>query len=265
MRRIVWLTGAIALLACGDGSTVGPDPNARPLADRADEVSGNQLHFFYVVASDGTDREFDRNGTLASSIGSFQAWMVARTGGRRFRVDTFGGAADITFLRLSRTNAQMASYGVFARDSLEKDVALAGFASPNKIYPFYFDGPNNASCGGGPWPPLLIGRVAALYLQGTPPAAPPCSSTPFALSTTAAPRYLEFAMLHEILHALGIVSAGAPNHTLSGHVRDDNRDLMYAGPLPWLPSELDVGGNDYFGANVPAGVINLANSSWLVP
>jgi len=48
-------------------------------------------------------------------------------------------------------------------------------------------------------------------------------------------------MLHEILHTLGVVATCAPNHTLSGHVSDDPRDLMYAGPLPWQPSSSTLG------------------------
>ena len=54
-------------------------------------------------------------------------------------------------------------------------------------------------------------------------------------------------MLHELVHTLGFVAACAPHHTLAGHVSDDPRDLMYAGPLAWQPSMLDVGRDDYFG------------------
>jgi hypothetical protein len=237
----------------------------RATVDRADEVTGNQVHVVYAIPSDGADRQLDINGTLTNTVGSFQTWLAGQTSGRRLRFDTFGGTLDITFVRLTRTNAQMTGYGVFARDTIEKDLTAAGFTVATKIYATYFDGGNSFACGGGPWPPLLPGRVAALYLHGTPAGAPGCDTNPFAASPTATPGYIDYAMLHEIMHAMGFVSFGAPHHVLSGHVGDDNRDLMYAGSLPWIPSILDVGKDDYFGSAVPAGVLSLANSSFLLP
>jgi hypothetical protein len=87
--------------------------------------------------------------------------------------------------------------------------------------------------------------VAALYLHGHPPGAPGCDTNSFAPSK-GLPGYLEFAMIHEIMHTLGFVAPCAPHFTLAGHVSDDPRDLMYAGPLPWQPSILDVGHDDYY-------------------
>ena len=87
-----------------------------------------------------------------------------------------------------------------------------------------------------------------MYLRATFPDsdAPPCASHTFARAGEA-PRYLEFAMLHEVLHTMGYVAACAPHHTLRGHVSDDPTDLMYAGRLPWKPRALDVNRDDYFG------------------
>jgi hypothetical protein len=72
-------------------------------------------------------------------------------------------------------------------------------------------------------------------------------------------------MLHEIMHTMGFVSPAAPHHTLAGHVSDSNQDLMWAGTLPWQPTTLDVGGDDYYGAALPVGVLNLANIPFLTP
>jgi hypothetical protein len=68
-------------------------------------------------------------------------------------------------------------------------------------------------------------------------------------------------MLHELVHTLGFVAACAPHHTLAGHVSDDPQDLMYAGPLAWQPSMLDVGRDDYFGHG--AYCDDLATSDFL--
>lgn len=246
--------------------TAMPAGNQRAFSERADLAGGNQVHVMYVLPSDGIDRALDTNGTLENSVGSFQNWLSGQTGGRRLRIDTYqGGAIDVTFFRIPRTNAQMMSYGVFIRDTIEREMAIAGFNVTTKIYAVYYDGGTSVACGGGAWPPVLRGVVGALYLQGAVPGFAPCNSTPFAASPTDAPRYLEFVMLHELLHTLGFVASNAPNHTLAGHAADDSRDLMYAGTLPWIPSILDVGKNDYFGSNVPPGVLNLANSGFLTP
>ena len=240
---------------------------ARATTDRPDAVTGNQIHIMYVLPSDGADRQLDLNGTLVATVGSWQNWLAGQTGGRRFRLDTSAdGSIDITFVRLSRANAAFQSYGVFVRDTIEKDLTTLGFTSATKMYAVYFDGPSTASCGAGAWPPLLQGRVGAMYLQGTPPGAPPCNTNAFAASPTASPGYLEFGMIHEVLHTLGFVASAAPHHHLNGHVPEPN-DLMYAGTQPWgLPNlVLDVGRDDYFGDNVPPTARNLRDSPFLLP
>jgi len=249
----------------GKSGTAVITVSLRATSDRADDVSGNQIHVLYVLPSDGTDRRLDTDGTLQNTVGSFQTWLAGQTGGRKLRMDTYSLALDITFFRLSRTDAAMKSYGAFVRDTIEKELAQAGFNSSTKIYAAYYDGGSTFACGGGAWPPALPGKVAALYLEGTPSGAPPCNTNPFAASPTAAPGYIEFAMIHEIMHTMGFVSSGAPHSVAAGHVSDSNLDLMYAGALAWQPSTLDVGHDDYYGTTLPAGVLNLAASPFLLP
>ena len=233
----------------------------RTANDLPDDFIGHQIHVMYVLPSDGVDENLAKNGTLARSVSTFQRWLVGQTNGHQLRLDTYGGALDITFFRLSRTDSQIASHGAFVRDQIESELVSAGFNHPNKIYAVYYGGGSTFSCGGGAWPPELPGEVAALYLKGTPPGAPPCATNSFA-SSEDGPGYLEFAMLHEILHTIGIVASCAPHHTLSGHVSDSPNDLMYAGSLPWQPSILDTGRDDYFRHN-NASCLDLANSPYM--
>ena len=93
------------------------------------------------------------------------------------------------------------------------------------------------------------------------------ASSPFVSSATAFPGYWEFAMLHDLVHTLGVVARNAPHHTAGfpAHVPEPN-DLMYSGSAPWVIDQttvIDVGGDDYFGASVPAGVTRLENSPYL--
>jgi hypothetical protein len=267
-RFLALALGAACGVACGGGGGTSPptDPPGaeRATEDRPDDVTGPQLHVLYVLPADAPDRRLDVSGALANSVASFQRWLAERTGGRRLRVDTYRGALDVTFRRLARTDAELRRYGAFVRDTLERGLARAGFARPGRLYVVYYDGGSTFACGGGAWPPALPGVVAAMYLRGTPPGAPACDTNVLAPSPDAPAGYLELAMLHEVLHTLGLVGDGAPREHARGHVPEPN-DLMYAGGEPWRPAVLDVGGDDYFGANVPAGVPNLAASPYLLP
>jgi hypothetical protein len=173
--------------------------------DLPDDFIGHQIHVMYVLPSDGVDEHLATNGTLARSVSTFQRWLAGQTSGPQLRLDTYRGALDITFFRLSRTDSQIARYGAFVRDQIESELVDAGFNDPNKIYAVYYGGGSTYSCGGGAWPPELPGVVAALYLKGTPPEARPCATNSFA-SSEDRPGYLEFSMLHEIIHTIGVVA-----------------------------------------------------------
>ena len=272
LLSIIGIVFAVGTFVAGSGHTTiatsnvatNPHPAAtamRVVNDLPDDFSGNQVHVMYVLPSDGLDEALDTNGTLERSVTAFQKWIAGQAGGQQLRLDTHAGKLDITFYRLNKTDASIASFGAFVRDQIESELTAAGFNHPNKVYAVYYGGGSTFSCGGGAWPPELSGRVAALYLKGTPPGAPACSSNAFA-ATVDQPGYLEFAMLHEILHTIGIVARCAPHHTLSGHVSDSASDIMYAGPLPWQPSLLDVGRDDYFKHDNP-GCLDLAKSPYL--
>ena len=247
VRRVA--LGLLVLLLTGICGAAAAAPTALPRAtqDRPDEVRGPQLHAVYAVPSDGGDRGLDTSGAIAASVASFQRWLARETGGPTLRVDTSGGELDVTFFRLAKTDAEVKARGAFVRDELEAALRAAGLVRPDKLYAVYYDGGSTWSCGGGAWPPRLQGQVAAMYLQGEPPGAPPCRTNPLA-APGAEPGYLEIAMLHELVHTLGFVAECAPHHTRAGHASDAPDDLMWAGDAPWrLPPRLDVGRDDYYG------------------
>jgi hypothetical protein len=73
-------------------------------------------------------------------------------------------------------------------------------------------------------------------------------------------------MIHELMHTIGFVASAAPHFTAGGHVNDGPTDLMYAGSLPWTPSILDVGQDDYYHpGGLPGGLLNFATNSYLTP
>ncbi len=218
----------------------------------------------YVLPKDGTDEKLDINGTIATSVAAIQKWFVGQTQGKhKVRFDTSHKALDVTFFRLSQTDAEIASSGARVRDRIEDELKKAGFDHPKKIYAVYYGGSSTYACGGGPWPPTLPGTVAALYLKGTPPNASACSGNPFAESEDK-PGYWEFSFIHEIFHVLGAVATCAPHHTREGHVSDGPSDLMYAGDLGWEPAVLDINRDDYFD-HKKKGCLDVAKSVFVDP
>ncbi len=243
--------------------TTEPVPCAtRSETDRPDDATGYQVHVVYAQPADGLDRTLDTNGALSASVAAWSQWF-STTAGRSLRMDTSNGCLDITFFRLTKTEAQVADMGAFVRDEIEAEMTAAGRVAPNKLYAVYYDGKSTYACGGGAWPPTLIGHVAALYLHGVVEGYPPCDSNPLATSADT-PGYLELGMLHEVLHTIGVVATCAPHHVLAGHVSDSSNDLMYAGEAAWVPTTMDSDHDDYFGHGNPA-CVDLARSAFLEP
>jgi len=256
LASAVW--GALALLLCPAASGALP----RALQDRPNEVLGPQIHFMYVVPRDGVDRQLDSSGTIEGSVTSFLRWFARQTGGPTLRIDTHDGSLDVTFVRLAASDAAIASRGAFVRNAVEEELHGLGFNRPDTIYSVYYDGSSTYSCGGAAWPPVVPGNVVVMYLHGRPPGFPACDSNGFA-GPNDAPGYWEYAMLHDTIHALGVVPTCAPHHTLNGHVSDSPSDLMYSGDAPWtFPLRLDIGHDDYF-RHGHANCLDLADSAYL--
>ncbi len=256
MRRGLFIVLCVGLLAAEPAGAALP----RSEVDRLDDVRGPQIHFLYVVPSDGEDRRLDEQGLIESSVGFFQGWLAGQTGGPNLRVDTYQGALDVSFRRLTQTDGAIAATGAFVREAVERELVAGGFNRPDRLYAVYYDGSSTYSCGGAFWPPAIQGNAVVMYLRGRPGLTRCDVTLPAAPGTSM---YWEFAMLHDILHGLGHAATCAPNQHLGGHVSDHVNDLMYSGPSGWqLPPTLDIGRDDYYGhgrTNCP----DLAQSPYL--
>jgi hypothetical protein len=260
----VAVAGALAALVLAPAAGSGAAPGLpRSTVDRPDEKTGPQIHAIYVLPSDDADRSYDTDGTIAASLGNFERWLAAQTGGRDLRLDTYHGAPDISFFRMHATDAQAAANGVYIRDAIEKELHAAGFDRPNRVYAVYYDGSTTVACGSGAWPPTLPGDVGAEYLRATyvdtSGKRQLCHNPPASKSGT---QILDLGMLHEILHTLGFVPTCAPHSNGGAHVDDSPTDLMYAGPDPWRPSVLDFNHDDYYDAHIP-NCLDLSTSAYL--
>lgn len=254
---------------------------SRSTVDRADSTTAYKVKILYVLPSDGVDQSLDVNGALCRSVQAQYNWFTSQTtNGAALRYDLSKSMLDIQFVRLSKTDAQMKGTGntgdvntgyAYVRDRIERELTAMGVINDSrKLYAIYYGGTSEWACGGAAWPPLLVGKVVALYLNGLPGSAVPCASNPVGGSSTT-PGYIEYAMLHETLHGLGFAADAAPNEHSMGHVYDSARDLMYA-PRPGTADPywdvysglvLDYGRDQYY--NHGGSQLDLARSAFLEP
>jgi hypothetical protein len=302
----------LALVACGaSDDAVGPDAAVlvdgadgeggvdmtgvptgcvaeRSLVDRPDDTGLDQIRVLYVTPSDGTDMARDTSGQICNSVRAFATWFNKRTD-TALRFDTAGGLVDVGFVRLSLTDAQLKGTDpgnanidtgiAFVVTRIERELVARNLIAPNKAYAVYYEGSSAWACGAGAWPPLIQGRVGAMYLRGVPFGTTIDCGAPEWGRASLVPGYQDYAMLHEIVHTLGFVPDAAPNEHSSGHIFEPNvattsRDLMYS-PRPQTNDPgwgifigdgpfLDVNNDDYYKTASPTD-LDLSASSLIAP
>jgi hypothetical protein len=259
----------------------------RATDDRPDDTSHDQIRVLYVLPSDGTDAQRDTSGQICNSVRGWATWFHTQAPSF-LRLDTAGGLVDIGFVRLTKTDAEMRGTDpnnssidtgtAFVRERIERELVARGLIASNKLYAVYYEGSSSYACGAGAYPPLIVARVGVMYLNGLPLGQTvPCGQSYPWGSTTLKPSYIDYGMLHEVTHSMGIVADSAPNEHSMGHVFDvnatkPNRDLMYS-PRPgqsdpgWATNDpnglvLDLGNDDYYQAG---GAVELSSMSLLAP
>lgn len=277
--------GSVNCGPCVDGGQVLRCPVTRSSIDRPDDSSLLQVRLMYVIPSDLADESLDVNGRICESARAFTGWLGRELGGRTLRLDSHDGELDIGFVRLSKTNAQMRGTGntgsvdtgiAYVRERIERELEGAGQLQPDKLYAVFYGGQSTYACGGAAYPPAIIGSVIAMYLKSTIGGVN-CESRPWGLGDGGL-GYYDWAMLHDLMHGLGIVPAAAPNQHTTGHVYDvraatPNVDLMYS-PRPgrndpfWnidTPGGLvlDLNHDDYFMHD--GGMVDVRKSAFLAP
>jgi len=288
---------ALACAACGDDGAAPPDASEQDLMDvpagcvverstgnRPDDSTRDQIRFLYVLPSDGVDAGHDTSGKICNSVRGVATWFHEQTG-QFLRIDTQDGLIDIGFVRLSKTDAEMRGTdannntienGVaFVRERIERGSQAMGLVAPNRLYGVFYDGTSSWACGGGAYPPLISDRVGAMYLQAIPLGQTQAcgASYPWGQASLV-PNYVDYGILHELVHSMGIVSMTSPHQHSTGHVYDlgapnPNSDLMYS-PRMGMPDPgwatntglvIDIGSDDYYNA----GAADLATMSLLAP
>jgi VHL beta domain len=241
-------------------------PLERSATDRPDDTDLYQVHFLYVIPSDGVDNAHDINGGIAQSIAAMMNWMAEHGDGLRFRVDTYQGQPDVTFVRLNSTADELASNGDFIRDVMEAELIEMGFYHPRKLYFAYYDSFAYAtSCAAAAHPPDLMGVLGVHYIDGRYGDNDEftCADTDVFSPDGITVGYMEMGAIHEVFHLLGAApSCGAS--TIGSHTSDAPNDLMYAGSESWVPDVLDVNNDDYWMLPT-ADCVDVATSVFIDP
>lgn len=253
-------------------ATASPPVRQRQTADQPDDHDGYQVHFLYVLPSDGIDEQLDTNGWMATAVGSALRWLEKETGGRRLSVDTFRGELDITFVRLSRADKVVSAYDSrtgtsrepLVRVTLEVELRSLGFEHPKKVYAVYYGGDSDSGeCFGGSYPPGRPGNIGIANVKFGQSRCDQIRTMIYSDGTYV----IAAANFHEIFHTLGAVARCAPHHDPqnSGHVSDDPQDQMFSrSSRSAVPPRVDAARDDYFGHGKP-GCLDLARSPFLLP
>lgn len=124
----------VAALGAANDSAGALAARDRAVTDMPDDISRPQVHFLYVMPSDGADGQLDTNGAMEQSIARIETWFVKQTGNQGLRVDTHNGVPDITFVRLPHSSAQATATNPWPLWVMGEDLVAAGFRDPAKVY-----------------------------------------------------------------------------------------------------------------------------------
>ena len=273
--RLRWFVAVAAIsmvtvagaLAASDDLARAAAARDRTVTDMPDDISGPQVHFLYVVPSDGADGQLDTNGTMEQSIARIERWFVKQAVNQGLRVDTYNGVPDITFVRLRHIRCAGDGRVPWPLVVMGEDLVAAGFnnqarstrPSTTATARGRVEGRRRRRCPS--WVPCTSRRAAPF----------PCRDAPGFGTGTDRPGYFEIGLLHEILHVIGFSPSCAPHASASAfpdHVNDSPTDLMY-GPdathtagWNWANAVLDFNHDDYYRANIP-GCRDLSNTPYL--
>ncbi len=174
-----------------------------------------------------------RDAAVRNEIEEVQAWYDGQTGGRHpvFSRDA-GGAVSVVTVVLPDTLADLSAM-VNPEAAITAAVNSAEPDTAGKYLAVVMEG----DLGTG-----YCGRTGSVVFI-------PIGNCDIGVSDTSVwPYGGTYLMGHELTHLLGAVPGCAPNSDGTGHVDDDNRDVLFSGGArDWDNLMLDPGNDDYYG------------------
>jgi hypothetical protein len=229
-------------VAATDVSNTFSISNDRVLTDQPDALNGYQIKAIYVVPKDGTDRQYDTNGYIASLLREGNAFLKSNIG-LEYQIDSIGSEYDVQFFRSTYSTQHF-----LTSEDLDEELALEMklYENPSlnrKNYVFFIDVPSlksGTACGYAQRPGLH-----SIYAIGTGDSSSTCVG-----KTLNFESYASKGWVHESFHNLGV-----------SHTTDDSCDLMRGSGVCNSVWTLDQERRRYVGADVQ-GVNILTLRVW---
>ena len=217
--------------------------------DQPDVSDDYQIHFIYMLAADGKDREYDINGWIEKRIKTVNKKflkMSAKTKksngiGHQFKLDmTKEGKLDVTFVRMNVLKKQLDN--THAPESLVyRYLKEKGFDNPKKVYATFagFNHRDGNDIGGEGGVPYTVIFTPAVKSYGQPD--------------------MDLVILHELFHTQGAAYACGKRTYEGAHVK--GRDVLGKGILS---TKIDSKNDTYYRHDIE-GCPDLAKSVFVTP
>ena len=217
--------------------------------DQPDVSDDYQIHFIYMLAADGKDREYDINGWIEKRIKTVNKKflkMSAKTKksngiGHQFKLDmTKEGKLDVTFVRMNVLKKQLDK--THAPESLVyRYLKEKGFDNPKKVYATFagFNHRDGNDIGGEGGVPYTVIFTPAVKSYGQPD--------------------MDLVILHELFHTQGAAYACGKRTYEGTHVKGS--DVLGKGILS---TKIDSKNDTYYRHDIE-GCPDLAKSVFVTP
>jgi hypothetical protein len=221
----------------------------RFIEDQPDVNDDHQIHFIYLLSSEGKDTELDISGWIEKRVNSVNdkfLKMSARNKksngiGQQFKLDmTKEGKLDVTFVRMNVSKNQL-DVPDYPTDMIYLYLRQKGFNNPKKVYATFtgFKSKHGNSDGGEGYVPMMVIYTPAVKTYGQPD--------------------MDLVILHELFHTQA-AAYGCGKRTYKGaHVKGS--DILAVGELS---TSIDSNNNTYYRHDIE-GCADLAKSVFVTP
>jgi hypothetical protein len=217
--------------------------------DQPDANDDYQIHFIYLLTSDGKDTELDISGWIEKRLttvnNKFEQWSKKNKKsngiGQQFKLDmTKEGKLDVTFVRMNVSKKQL-DVPDYPNGIIYDYLKRKGFDNPKKVYATFagFKSKHGDSDGGEGGVPMMVIYTPAVKTHGT--------------------KDMDIVILHELFHAQGAAYACGKRTYKGAHVKGS--DVLGSGKVS---TSIDSNNNTYYRHDIE-GCPDLAKSVFVTP
>ena len=217
--------------------------------DQPDVNDDYQIHFIYLLSSEGKDKKLDISGTIEKIVHRVNGKFLKMSAknkksngiGQQFKLDmTKEGKLDVTFVRMNVSKKKL-DIPEYPTDIIYKYLRQKGFNNPKKVYASLagFKSKHGNSDGGEGGVAMTVIYIPAVKSYGQPD--------------------MDLVILHEWFHTQGASYACGKRDDGHGHVKGS--DLLAANNVK---SSIDSKNDTYYRHDIE-GCPDLAKSVFVTP